>query len=55
MSWLRGVWAQVGLRDLHFYGGLVLVGWASGRWDLVGAVLVVHGALAPLLRRGGST
>jgi hypothetical protein len=49
--WVTARWVALGfdLRDAEFYGGLVLVGGAGGRWPIVGAVLALHAWSAPLL------
>jgi hypothetical protein len=46
---LRWVALDLDLRDAEFYGGLLLIGFAAGRLPIVGAVLVLHAWLAPLL------
>ena len=43
------VGANVDLRDVEFYGGLLLLGATAGRWPIVGAVLVAHAWLGPLI------
>jgi len=45
----------VGVREVHFYGGLLLVGFGGVQLAIVGGVLVVHALLVPLLtaRREG--
>jgi len=52
-GWLLERWTALDLtlRDLQFYGGLVLFAIAPGRWDAVGAVLALHAWLAPVLAR----
>jgi hypothetical protein len=49
--WVADHWTALGfdLRDAEFYGGLVLVGCAGGRWPIVGAVLALHAWIGPLL------
>ena len=50
-AWLAERWTALDLdaRDAEFYGGLLLIGFASGRWPIVGAVLVLHAWSAPLI------
>jgi hypothetical protein len=50
-TWLAGRWAALGpdARDVEFYGGLALIGFAPWRLAIVGVVLVAHAWTAPLL------
>lgn len=49
--WIAERWAalDLDLRDAEFYGGLLLIGFAGGRLPIVGAVLVLHAWIAPLV------
>jgi hypothetical protein len=57
-KWLAGRWVALDLdaRDLEFFVGLALIGFAPWRLAVVGAVLVLHavfgGALVARLARG---
>jgi hypothetical protein len=50
-AWLAARWLALDLelRDVEFYGGLVLIGMAPGRWMIVGGILVAHAWLTPML------
>jgi hypothetical protein len=50
-TWVAARWVALDfdLRDLEFYGGLALIGFAAGRLPIVGAVLVAHAWIGPLL------
>jgi len=49
--WLAARWTALDLdaRDVEFYGGLALIGGTGGHWPIVGAVLVAHAWLTPVL------
>lgn len=58
MRTLRAVLATAGhwlaaldldLRDAEFYGGLLLIGFGAGRLPIVGAILVAHAWITPLI------
>ena len=51
--WFAARWDALDLdmQDVHFYGGLALVGFGSTRLMIVGAVLAAHAWLTPLMTR----
>jgi hypothetical protein len=54
---LRAAWDAFDARDVEFFTGLALIGFAPWRLAVVGVVLVLHavfgGALVARLARGG--
>lgn len=47
----RAAGEELSARTVQFYGGCLLVGFAPPRLAVMGWILVVHAALAPLLGR----